>query len=602
MPPTRRGSQGGAASLTLPQALQRAVDAFQRGDAPEVDALCRRILAAHPGHFEALYLLGIAAGRDGRAQEAVDFLSHAVTAKTGHADAHYNLGVALAALGRHAQALESYARAIALSPAHGDALFNHGSSLAALGRHDDAVRSYRRALDADPGSAPALHNLGVALARLGRLTEALDCYDRAIAIKPDYPSAYNNRGAALAAMLRTHEALASYERAIALRPGYAVAFNNRGIALWALERYAEAVASCERAIALEPGYADAHYNRGNALRELQRHEEAAASYERAIALDPGNAPAHWNLADSRLLQGDFARGWPEYEWRWKLGDRRGAKREFGRPLWLGEAPLAGRTILLHAELGLGDTLQFCRYAAQVAQLGARVVLEVQPALAPLLRGLEGVDEIVAAGERLPPFDVHCPLMSLPLAFKSDLGNIPASIPYVRSDPGRAAAWRARLGAARRPRVGMVWSGSGGLANDKRSMTLAQMLPLARDGAEWVSLQQEVSQADAAWLDSRDDIRHFGGELRDFADTAALVELMDVVLAVDTSVAHLAGAMGKPVWILLPHVPHDWRWLLDRDDSVWYPSARLFRQSAAGDWDGVVRWVSVELRRFLAAAA
>lgn len=589
-------------SLTVPQALQRAVDAFQRGDVPEVEALCRRILAAHPGHFEALYLLGITAGREARAQEAVEFLTRAVSANARHADAHYNLGVALAALVRHAEALESYERAIALSPAHADALFNHGSSLAALGRHEDAARSYRRALAADPKSAAALHNLGVALAQLGRFTDALDCYDRAIALKSNYPSAYNNRGAALAAIARIDEALASYERAIALRPDYAVAYNNRGIALWALERQAEALASCERAIALDPGYADAHYNRGNALRELQRHEEAAESYERAIALDPGNASAHWNLADSLLLQGDFARGWPEYEWRWKLGERRGAKRELDRPLWRGGEPLAGRTILLHAELGLGDTLQFCRYAPQVARLGARVVLEVQPALVSLLQGLEGVDEIVAAGRALPAFDLHCPLMSLALAFESHLGNIPHTVPYVRSDPARVAAWRARLGPARAPRVGIVWGGSRRLANDKRSMALAQMLPLVRDWAEWVSLQQEVSEADAAWLASRDDIRHFGSDLHDFADTAALVEQMDLVLTVDTSVAHLAGAMGKPVWILLPHVPHDWRWLLERDDSVWYPSARLFRQRAARDWDGVVRRVSEELRRLLVAAA
>jgi hypothetical protein len=394
------------------------------------------------------------------------------------------------------------------------------------------------------------------------------------------------------------EALAAYERAIALAPGYAEAHNHRAIALNDLDRPAEALASSDRALALAPGHADAWYNRGNALRELHRHADAAQSYERAIALAPDHASAHWNLADCRLILGDFARGWEQYEWRWRLASRAQSRRAFAQPLWLGAEPLAGRTILLHAELGLGDTLQFCRYATEVAQRGARVLLEAQAAVLPLLQTLEGVERLVRRGEALPGFDFHCPLMSLPLAFRTDLGNVPARVPYLHSDPARVQAWRDRLGEAAKPRVGMVWSGSQGLRNDKRSMALAQMLPLARPGLEWVSLQKEVPACDAELLAAHNDIRDVGADLRDFADTAALVELLDLVVTVDTSVAHVAGALGKPLWILLPFNPHDWRWLLEREDSVWYPTARVFRQPAAGDWASVIARVGEELgRRF-----
>jgi hypothetical protein len=249
---------------------------------------------------------------------------------------------------------------------------------------------------------------------------------------------------------------------------------------------------------------------------------------------------------------------------------------------------------------LGDTLQFCRYAKEVAALGAEVVLEVQSALLPLLADLDGVQQAVARGAPLPAFDFHCPLMSLPLAFKTDLSSIPADIPYIHSNALRVAEWRKKLAVKAKPRVGVVWSGSRLLRNDKRSMALAEMLPLVRDWAEWVSLQKEVPEADVDLLASRSDLRPLGRELRDFADTAALVELMDVVVTVDTSIAHVAGAMGKPVWILLPHNQHDWRWMLDRKDSKWYPTARLFRQSSNGDWAGVISQVDDELSRCFGA--
>ena len=589
-----------AATLNLAQALQRALAAYQRGDWAEVERLCRTMLAAKADHFEALYLLGVLAGQGGRAEEAAELMSRALAVNPKHADAHYNRGVALGGLGRHAEALESYERAIALSPMYADAHFNRGVVLGALRRHAQALESYDRVIALKPDSAEAHQNRGIALTELKLPAEALASYERAIALKPGSATAYNNRGVALNELGRSAEALTSYDRAIALRPEYAEAYNNRGIALIELERPAEALASCERAIAIRPDYAHAYYNRGNALRDLHRHAEAADSYERAIALEPEHASAHWNLADCRLLLGDFARGWEEYEWRWKLDYAAQPRRSFPQPLWLGAQPLEGRKILLHSELGLGDTLQFCRFAREVAELGAKVVLEVQPALLTLAAHLEGVAEVLPRGSPLPEFDCHCPLMSLPLAFKTNLGNVPARIPYIRAAATRVAEWQRQLGPKDKPRVGLAWSGSKGLRNDKRSMALAQMLPLVRDWAAWISLQKEVRESDAALLASRADIRHVGHELRDFADTAALVETMDVVVTVDTSVAHLAGAMGKAVWILLPFNPHDWRWLLDREDSPWYPTARLFRQPATDDWASVIRRVDEELERHFVA--
>lgn len=579
--------------------LQEAVAACHRGDWSEAERLCRLALQAQQDHFDALFLLGVVMGRTGRTREAAELFDRAASVSPGRADAHFNLGVALGELGRHAEALECYARALALDPSNADVHFNRGAAMGALGRQAEALESYDRAIALDPGSAQAHQNRGVCLSELGRPTEALESYDRAIAINPDYATAYSNRGAALGDLNRFEEALRSYERAIALQPGFATAHNNRGIVLLELDRPAEALMSCERAIALEPGHADAWYNRANALRALNRHGEAVASYERALALDPAHASAHWNLADCLLLLGDFERGWREYEWRWKLPHRQG-RRNFAQPLWLGAQPVEGRTVLLHAELGLGDTLQFCRYATELARRGAKVVLEVQDSLVPLLRSLEGVSEVVPQGAPLPPFDCHCPLLSLPLAFRTDLDNLPAKIPYLRCDAARARAWQARLGRRERPRVGLVWRGSTKLRNDRRSMALADLLPLAGDWAEWVSLQKEVGPADARLLSSRPDIRRVESELRDFADTAALVELMDLVVTVDTSVAHVAGALGKPVWILLPWGSHDWRWLVDREDSPWYPSARLFRQTADGDWAGVVGRVKAQLQRCFGA--
>jgi tetratricopeptide (TPR) repeat protein len=581
-------------TLDLSLTLQSAFAAFQRGDLKEAERIGRSVLSVRADQFEALFLLGIIAGQAGRPAEAVDFLSRAIAANPSSPDAHFNRGVALGELGRGDEALDSYDRVLALNPSYAEAHFNRGVVLGGSRRWAEAIECYDRAIALRRDYAEAHHNRGVALVELGRPAEALESYERAIDLRPSYAAAYNNRGVALAALGRLDEALESYDSSIRLKPDYAGAYDNRGVALLELDRAADALASHERALALRPEFAEAHYNRGNALRELSRHREAIESFERVLALRPDHASAHWNLADCLLLLGEFARGWQEYEWRWKLEDRRENRRDFAQPLWLGGEPLAGKTILLHSELGLGDTILFCRYATRVAAAGAKVVLEVQPALLPIMIGLEGVALALPRGAPLPAFDAHCPLMSLPLAFKTDLATIPSGVPYLGSDAERVAAWIERLGTYDRPRVGLVWSGSVMLKNDRRSMPLAQMVALLSSWAQWVSLQKDVPEADAALLASRSDVLHVGDALHDFAETAAVLTLMDLVITVDTSVANLAGAMGKPVWILLPYNPHDWRWMLERRDSPWYPTARLFRQPSPGDWASVIERVREEL--------
>jgi len=328
------------------------------------------------------------------------------------------------------------------------------------------------------------------------------------------------------------------------------------------------------------------------LHELQRFEEALASYERSLALRPDYAEAVWNKALTLLLLGDFERGWPLYEWRWRHPKTRLHARNFGQPVWLGEAPITGRTILIHSEQGFGDALQFCRYAAWLADLGARVIVEVPRPLVGLLRSLRGASQVIAAGDTLPAFDVHCPMMSLPLAFRTTVASMPLPRGYLAADPTRVVYWSARLderfgpGASRR--IGIAWSGSAAYGRDAlRSLSFEQFArALPRGDQVYVALQKDIRDSDRAALATRPDV-HLLAE--DFAETAAVIEGLDCVISTDTSIAHLAGALGKPVSILLSRVP-DWRWMLDREDSPWYASARLYRQSVAGEWDPVLEQV------------
>lgn len=546
---------------------------------------------------EAFNNRGSALQNLGRHEDAIASFGRAIALKPDDGNAHNNRGISLQKLGRHAEAIASFDRALVCGSDNGVVHNNRGISLLKLGRYEEAIAGFDRALELIPDYFEAFINRGIALPYLGRHADALASFDRALALRPDSGPAHNNRGMLLLNLRRYDEAIASFDRAIALVPDYFEAFNNRGLALPFVGRHEEAIASFDRAIEPHPDYVEARNNRGKLLLELNRHEEALASFRQALELRPDDAVAHLNESLCRLRIGDFARGWEEFEWRWQTDQHRQAQREFPAPLWLGEESLLDKTILLHAEQGLGDTIQFCRYANLVAARGATVLLEVQAELKSALTGLAGVSRLLAKGEPLPAFDYHCPLLSLPLAFKTELDTIPASASYLRSDPGRIDAWQARLGDKTLPRIGLVWSGSTGFGNDhNRSIPFSYFARLPSGDVQFVSLQKEVRAADQPILEGRKDVAHFGESLRDFADTAALVDLMDLVITVDTAVAHLAGALGKPVWLLLPF-NSDWRWLLNRSDSPWYPSAKLFRQSRLGDWGGVIEKLAKELAQY-----
>ena len=420
----------------------------------------------------------------------------------------------------------------------------------------------------------------------GRLERADSLLRGVLAELPDCTEALE--GLALVASKKGvyPRALQALERLTAIRPHLAEAHYGKGCVLGMMGRYEDEISAYRSAIALQPNFAQAHVNMGVALRDLHRFDEALQQFALAIDIDPHYAAARTNRAQTHLLLGHFTSGWREYEWRWLDG---GTPHGFDpEKLWTGEQPVIGKTVLAHSEQGLGDTLQFVRYVDRLVSAQARVVLRVQNALLPLLREYPGTARVIGENDAVPDFDLHCPLLSLPLAFKTDATDIPAAIPYLHADSQRVAQWREMIGgAARRPRVGIAWAGLRTPSeHGNRSMRLEELAPLLAADAQFISLQKDVPHADRQLLRQSDSLLDKSDRLRTFADTAALISQLDLVISVDTSVAHLAGALGAPVWIALLFTP-DWRWQLNRADSPWYPQARLFRQAVRGDWTEVV---------------
>jgi tetratricopeptide (TPR) repeat protein len=488
--------------------------------------------------------------------------------------------------------------------AHLPALLQEADIRRQQGSLTAAQALYEQILKLQPKNAEALNWLGVIAAQTGNPKKAVILFGKASAADPNDPVPLANQGLAYHEVGQFDAALTSFNRAIAVRGDYPDAFFNRANVLRDLDRLEEALASYDQAIAQRPCYPEAYSNRGIVLNELRRLEAAVASFDNAIALKPGLASAYFNRSYTFLLAGDFDNGLRDYEWRWKLqgASSQSDKRGFAQPLWLGQESIAGKTIVLHSEQGFGDTLQFCRYAPRVAGLGARVVLEVQASLVGLLSSLDGAPHVIARGAPLPPFDYHCPLMSLPLAFQTRVDTIAGAMSYLRSDPAKRAQWDARLGDRTRARVGLAWCGSATNRGGRhRSIRLADLIPHLPAGLQYVSLQKDLRDYDRTTLKIRPDILNFAAELKDFGDTAALCDCLDVVVTVDTSVAHLSGALGRQTWILLSFSPA-WRWLLDRDDSPWYPTARLYRQRSAGDWSSVFSRIETELTRLKAQRA
>jgi len=548
----------------------------QQGKFKEAQAIYEQVLAIQPNHFDALQLLGALFNQTNQYIKSVDFLTRALQVNPNHASCYYNRGLALQQL--------KYL--------------------------DDALTSYDKAIRIKSDYAEAYTNRGNVLQELKHFNEAITSYDKAISINPNLVQAYSNRGNVLKYHKRLDEALESYDRAISINPDYAEAYYNRGLTLQELNNFDEAIKSYDQAIRTNPNYIEAYSNRGNALKELRRLEEALESYEIAISIKLANntmfnyADSHWNLSLLHLLLGNFKDGWQGYEWRWKKDSFISHKRSFQQPLWLGTESLQDKTILLYAEQGLGDTIQFCRYVPLVAALGAKVIVEVPSPLINLLSDLDGVSQMIAYGDELPEFDFQCPLLSLPLAFGTTIDSIPNQTPYIHSSIENQNKWHRCIGDGGF-KIAICWQGSFTAKIDVgRSLPVSLFEGLAKiDGVRLISLQKNEGTEQLKKLPAGMVVEtlpeDFDSGDKAFLDSAAVMKSVDLVITSDTALTHLAGALGVNTWLLVKHVP-DWRWLLDRNDSPWYPNHRLFRQTKIDDWVSVFKEMEAELKTLAAA--
>ncbi|MHC4482555.1 MAG: tetratricopeptide repeat protein [Planctomycetota bacterium] len=500
--------------------------------------------------------------------------------------------------GRLDQAEQLCRMVLQSDPNHPAALHLLGVIAYQAGKHDVAVDLIGKAIRNDP-QVPQFHNnIGVVFKVLGKFEEAVAAYEQAVLLKPDYVEAYNNMGNALQSQGRYADAVEKYKQVVLLKPDYAEAYNNMGIALQMQGRYAEAVESCARTIRLKPDYAEAYNTMASALQMQGRHAEAIENYRQTLRLKPDYAAAHINLGMALLLSGKFAEGWNEYEWRWKTNSNTATyPRHYEMPRWDG-SPSVDKRLFIQCEQGLGDNLQFVRYLPMVKARGGTVIFEVRKSLLGLLRGLPGVDELVEASFDVKPavkFDFYASLLDLPRIFGTTLGTIPADVPYIRADPAKSEHWRSKL-AGPDFKVGIVWAGKPTHKNDlNRSSVLKYFAPLAGiPGVQLYGLQKGHAARQVEKLSDKMTVTNLAEQFDDFADTAAVIDNLDLVVSVDTAALHLAGAMGKPVWTLLPFTP-DWRWMLDRQDSPWYPTMKLFRQRRPGDWDDVFHRVAEKLQ-------
>jgi len=557
--------------------FDQAAAFLQGGQIAEAESIYARVLQADPSDPDALHFSGLIAAHSGQWERAADLMKQSLEYDPSNAEAYCNLGTVYKTLGRHSQALECYDRAIEAAPNRAAIYFNRALILHELQSYPEALQGYATAAQIDPTFPEAFNAAGLMLHRLGRPQEAVAHYRRAIELKPDFAEVHSNCGCVL--------------RELGDLPG--------------------ALSHFTHAIEHQGDFIQAYSNRGAANTELGRYAEALADYDRALELMPELPAAHCNRSYVHLVNGNLAAGWADYEWRMKVPTSSLARenRVFNRPLWRGDSSLAGKTILAYSEQGFGDTIQFCRYAGKLAAAGARVVLEVPAELVSLLESLPGVSHVLARGAGIPDFDCHIPIMSLPCAFRTTLETVPADIPYLKPDRQKVLFWSGLLGARRNLRVGLVWSG--GLrpdqpevwaVNRRRNIALQRLAVLRHPKIDFYSLQKgQPAESELAELQRQNwdgpMIIDHTSRLRDFSDTAAFLSQLDLVISVDTATAHLAGAMGKPVW-MMNRYDTCWRWLLHRRDTPWYPSFTIYRQRTVADWDGVIDQVRTALGRLV----
>ncbi len=572
----------------------------QQGQFEQAIEACRHAIQLMPAIPEAHANLGLALHDQAQFEPAIAALRQAIALRPNYAQAYVNLGNAYRSTKQLDQSIAAFRKAIAQAPNLFEAHSNLGNVLRLAGETTQAIAAYQQAIALQPTVGQGHSNLGDALLEAGQVEAAVDSYRKAIELDSASPNAqtFNNFGNALQSAGKLDQALNAYRKAIRIQPNYPEAFNNLGNALTELGRSEEAMAAYEQSISLSPHYPQGRRNLGILLRDRGRLDEAIAQLEQAIAIDPQFAHAHWDLAYTALLAGNFRKGWKEYEWRWKLKDFPSPRREFSQPMWDG-SPLNGRTILLHVEQGFGDAIQFLRYVPMVT--GGRVILECPEELERLLKSQSRLcEQLIVRGQTLPEFDVHSPLLSLPMLFGTTQSSIPVKVPYLLPDPAVVVHWRHRVDSAGDAlKIGLVWAGNPTFKNDKarspRQLSLLAPLAGARQ-ARFFSLQVGTAAGQASTPPQGMQLIDLSRELRDFSDTAALIANLDLVISSDTSVAHLAGAMGKPVWVMLSFAP-DWRWQLKREDCPWYPTMRLFRQVRPGDWENVIQRIATALAGF-----
>lgn len=548
----------------LPQALTLAEEYFRANNYVLAKSILSECLKTAPTNSRANELIAYIVGNEGDIRQAIEYLDRACKDPNCSPGALYELG-----------------------------------SLYLQDNHPELAIPYlKKALQQVGDFFEGLHDLGIALARTGNLTEAAKSLEKAINVKSDSAELFYNTARIYDDLKLPTRALELYKKSICIDPKFAMAWVNQGILFHDQKDYQRSLASYDEALKLEPMFADAWLNKGFCLHSLMRLDEAISCYEKAIAIEPNLAEAHFNMGLTLLLRGELERGFKEFEWRWKCKEFAHQNRRFPQPQWTGNFNLNGKSILLHNEQGLGDAIQFCRYIKSLKSLGANIILEIEEPLYKLFLNFESISELIIKGSILPSYDCHAPLMSLPLAFKTEVSSIPSPPSYLAADPLQKQYWENRIGVKKRMRVGIVWSSFSSHKRDKdRSILLSTFMKgFPIDQFDLICLQQKIKPEDEAVFLSRGDIQFFGSDLKNLSDTAALIECLDLVISVDTSVAHLSGALGKETWTLISYCP-DWRWLANTNESLWYPSMKLFRQSKDEDWNIVLQDVFLALNYY-----
>jgi tetratricopeptide (TPR) repeat protein len=584
-----------------PETLTQAMQYHAAGDFGRAEQLYRQILETDPHQVDVWFYLGDMYLVTGRLQDAMEYYYYVLKLAPSHSQAQNSLGIAFAQQNNWGDAVYWFQQSVQSKPDHAEAYNNLGIALANQGNLTEAENCYREAIRLKGEFPAAYNNLGLVLTTLGRFSDAIASYHQALAQQPNYFEARHNLGQAFEKAKRYEEAIDCYRQVLCDKPDYPEAHNSLGNSLYKLGRYAESKEEFSRALSLRPNYGEAYHNLANLVVDEGRPEEGIDNYNRALQYMPDRAEVHVGRAFTWLRMGDFARGCPEFEWRWHL--KGVPPRSLSQPRWDG-SPLNGQRIFLHAEQGLGDTIQFVRYVPLVKALGGRVIVGCQESVRSLVATCAGIDELISGpAPVLPPFDTHAALMSLPWIMGTTLSTIPAKVPYLSADPQVVEHWRKEMSAIPGFKIGIAWQGNPEHVNDyHRSVPLARFETLARmQGVRLLSLQKGTGFEQLAAVIERWPIPDLGSRFRTFTDTAAALKNLDLVITVDSAVAHCAGALAVPIWVLLPFAA-DWRWLTGRDDSPWYPTMRLFRQPKVLDWDTVFERLVAGVKERMAAKA